>query len=85
MIKEAVMKKIAVVFVHGFTGDSDTWKNSQGVSFSMLLGQDDNFSESCDFFEFEYFTKLLGVLSSNPVQTIIASIPFVKKLGYTKK
>ena len=79
------MKKIAVVFVHGFTGGSDTWKNSQGVSFSMLLGQDDNFNESCDFFEFEYFTELLGFFNSNSVQTIIASIPFVKKLGYAKK
>ncbi|PSS47594.1 hypothetical protein C6560_16850 [Enterobacter sp. FS01] len=79
------MDKIAVVFVHGFTGGNATWRNHSGVNFSTLLGLDPAISPSFDFYEFEYFTEVLGVFKSNPVQTIIGMLPLAKQFGFRKE
>lgn len=48
-------KPVAVVFVHGFTGGSSTWKNVGGEKFKDLLLTEDDLSEVFDMVEFEYF------------------------------
>jgi len=56
---EFKMKKIAVVFIHGLRGNSDTWVNDAGLNFSyMLSNSDENIKVNCDFHEYNYFSKL---------------------------
>ncbi|SEC79277.1 PGAP1-like protein [Pseudomonas frederiksbergensis] len=72
------MKKIGVVFVHGFTGGENTWKNADGEKFSDLLKQDAGLANRYDFFEFDYFTKLISIYHSAPVQRVLGLIGFGK-------
>lgn len=64
-------KKVAVVFVHGFTGGSSTWTNKDGKKFHELLGLDQSLSDGFDFFEFEYFTQLVDVFKSAPIRRVL--------------
>jgi len=79
------MKKIAVVFVHGFTGGNKTWENSGGMKFKDLLEENPNLHENFEFFEFEYYTKILDVFDSAPVQEILGFLKIPKFLGFKKK
>jgi hypothetical protein len=63
--------KIAVVFIHGFTGGSGTWKNSEDKSFKDLLVEDKAIAESFDFFEFEYFTKIVNIENTAAFQKLL--------------
>ncbi|HHR5880451.1 TPA: ABC-three component system protein [Providencia alcalifaciens] len=65
------MKKICVVFVHGFTGGIGTWKNSKGESFSDLLSADREINQSYDFYEFDYYTKIDSFFDSAPVVRLL--------------
>lgn len=47
-----------VLFVHGFTGGKDTWKNSSGSYFFDMLADDEIVKENVDIAYFEYFTTL---------------------------
>jgi len=67
---EAEVKKIGVVFVHGFTGDSNTWKNKASVSFCGMLALDEDVNKDFVFFEFDYYTKIIGVFKSVAVQKL---------------
>lgn len=71
-------KRVAVVFVHGFTGGPETWKNSTGTAFADILANDAKLAEDFDFFTFDYFTKATAIFQSLPVQKILTKIPFVK-------
>ncbi|KXJ37388.1 hypothetical protein AX282_20520 [Bacillus spizizenii] len=52
-------KKNILVFIHGFTSDSETWVNSSKIALpEMLLGEDFIY-ENFDVGYFNYFTKVL--------------------------
>lgn len=52
------MKKSCVVFVHGFTGGTGTWKNSNGEVFSDLLRADNEIDQAYDFLSLIITRKL---------------------------
>ena len=66
------MKKIAVVFVHGFTGGVGTWVNASGTSFSNLLRADSEIDSNFDFYEFDYYTKVHDLFKSAPVTRVLS-------------
>lgn len=77
---EGESKKIGVVFIHGFTGGADTWKNKGGERFCEMLKSEDQISRDFEFFEFDYYTQVLDVFKSAAVQglkKILNKIPFV--------
>ncbi|MDN7936176.1 hypothetical protein QZM52_33385 [Burkholderia metallica] len=47
-----------ILFVHGFTGGKETWKNAEHGYFFDQLSQFPSISENFDIATFEYFTKL---------------------------
>lgn len=57
-MKEPATKKIGVVFIHGFTGNTDTWVNSGGERFSEMLSTKDHINKEFQFFEFDYYTQV---------------------------
>ena len=69
--------KTAVVFIHGFTGGKNTWRNEAGQSFAELLGSDHEITDKFDFFEFDYYTKISALFNSALFQKITNLIPFV--------
>jgi len=77
-------KSLAVVFVHGFTGGSGTWKNSQAVTFKELLQSDAEIVKTFDLIEFEYFTKISDIFSSDVVQKAISLFGFRPKVRYNR-
>lgn len=52
-------KKNIIVFIHGFTSDSDTWTNSMKRALPEMLLEEDVINENFDVAYFNYFTKLL--------------------------
>ncbi|MFP3471114.1 hypothetical protein R0J90_13815, partial [Micrococcus sp. SIMBA_144] len=46
-----------IIFVHGFTGDSNTWVNSEGKSFAEMLLESPLIKKNFDICYFNYFTK----------------------------
>ncbi|MFT4508563.1 hypothetical protein [Caballeronia sp. 15711] len=62
--------KTAVVFVHGFTGGENTWKNTKGEKFADFLKEDKGLDAEFDFFEFNYYTTLIDFFSSGTFQKI---------------
>lgn len=56
-------KNNLILFVHGFTGDSSTWRNGDAPSFPELLAVDPEISNNYDVAEFGYFTKLLNLFA----------------------
>ena len=76
--------KTAVVFIHGFTGGTGTWRNAAGTSFKEMLKADPQLDDKFDFFEYEYFTKITALQHSAIVQKLLAlvtSIPGLPKMG----
>jgi pimeloyl-ACP methyl ester carboxylesterase len=53
-----------ILFVHGFTGGNETWRNSSGQMFHELLISDNTIAKGYDVAYFEYFTKLTDLLPS---------------------
>ncbi len=51
--------KNIILFVHGFTGDEDTWNHPDYGSFPLLLLKEHEIAEQYDIAHFSYFTKLL--------------------------
>lgn len=66
------MNNTAVVFIHGFTGDAETWVNDAGKSFSSILESFPELSD-IDFHDFPYHTKVLNI-SNNPASKVVAGI-----------
>lgn len=79
------MKKIGVVFVHGFMGGLKTWENESGVKFCDLLKSNPGINSKYDFFEFDYFTKVNAIFESAPVQRFLGLFDLVKKIGFNPK
>ncbi len=72
--------KTAVVFIHGFTGGDETWKNPSGVKFSEMLRNDSDLNKDFEFFEFTYYTKLVDFFTSAKFQKILNVIPLINRL-----
>lgn len=51
-----------ILFIHGFTGGNETWRNSTGEMYHQLLINDDTIAKGYDVAYFEYFTKLTDIL-----------------------
>ena len=47
-------KKNLILFVHGFCGGDDTWKNGDSPSFAELLAQDEIISNNYDIANYSY-------------------------------
>lgn len=61
-------KPMLGIFVHGFTGGSETWKNASGLTFKTLLAADPEINQQFDFVEFDYFTKVASIFHTNLLQ-----------------
>jgi pimeloyl-ACP methyl ester carboxylesterase len=66
------MNNTAVVFVHGFTGDENTWVNDDGVSLLTLLDSLPKLSD-LSLFEFTYHTKIVNI-SNSPTNKVVTSL-----------
>ncbi|HHF2903270.1 TPA: ABC-three component system protein [Vibrio diabolicus] len=69
--------KSLVIFIHGLTGGTDTWKNISGQSFSDLLKTNEKIVNNFDFVEFDYFTKIANIKNSMVSQGIVKFINYV--------
>lgn len=63
-----------ILFVHGFMGGKETWRNAASESFGKLLLSNDIVRENFDVAELSYFTKIVHSDKLGAVST------FVKKL-----
>lgn len=75
------MKKIGVVFIHGLTGGSETWKNSKDQTFGELLLQSD-IGQHIEVHCFEYYTKIVSIFDSAIAKRIIGRIPILRNISY---
>lgn len=75
------MKKIGVVFIHGLTGGSETWKNSKDQTFGELL-QEFDLGEHIEVHNFEYYTKIVSIFDSAIAKRIIGRIPILRNISY---
>lgn len=72
------MNKIAVVFIHGLKGNSDTWVNELGESLQELLCDcDDDIAKYCDFYEYNYFSNITEFMNGFAAKQ---SFNFLKKI-----
>ncbi|HAS6360880.1 TPA: hypothetical protein RQJ98_001129, partial [Vibrio vulnificus] len=91
------MDRVAVVFIHGLRGNTDTWVNDDGKSLQELLREDDAvIAEYCDFFEYNYFSKItefmngfvskhsFGLLSKLPIFGSLEILSKSKKVRKNK-
>ncbi|WP_378954889.1 ABC-three component system protein [Pelosinus sp. sgz500959] len=76
-------KKNLIIFVHGFLGDSSTWKNSYGNSFPEMLLENSKIKQNFDIAYFNYFTKLSNDVQSNLVVSLMMNI--IKRRKKAKK
>lgn len=75
------MKKIGVVFIHGLTGGSETWKNTKDETFGELLMQSD-VGQHIEVHFFEYYTKILSIFDSAIAKRILGRIPILRNVSY---
>ncbi|MCJ8351920.1 ABC-three component system protein [Moritella sp.] len=76
------MNKIAVIFIHGLKGNSDTWVNDSGESLQNLLcSSDADISNHCDFFEYNYFSEITEFMNGFVAKQ---SFNFMKKIPLLK-
>ncbi|MBP5979082.1 MAG: hypothetical protein KA748_02650 [Halomonas sp.] len=74
-------QKTGVVFIHGFTGGTATWVNQAGERFCDMLSSEAQIANEFEFFEFDYYTQVLGVFKSATVQNLkkmLNKLPLVK-------
>ncbi|MCE0845168.1 GPI inositol-deacylase [Buttiauxella sp. A2-C1_F] len=57
-------KNSLILFVHGLKGGLDTWENSEGISFPMLLTEEEDIKDSFDVACFNYFTTFTQTYAS---------------------
>lgn len=51
--------KSLVLFIHGFTGSKETWRNSNGQEFPCMLLEEEGISDRFDFAYISYYTSLI--------------------------
>lgn len=82
------MNKIAVVFIHGLKGNSDTWVNEFGESLQKLLHDDNEIAEYCDFYEYNYFSKITEFMNGFVAKqsfNFLQKIPILKSFKSVSK
>ncbi|WP_408010168.1 ABC-three component system protein [Pseudalkalibacillus sp. A8] len=67
-------KKNLLIFIHGFTGDSNTWANSQKQSLPEMLLEEEFVSQNFDVGYFNYFTKLLDFKKARFTSGIVGTL-----------
>lgn len=72
-------KQNLILFVHGFTGGSETWKNPEHGYFYDQLIANPFVSDNFDIAKFEYFSKLLNIFA-----TVGGKLERLKSLFTTK-
>lgn len=77
-------RPLAVIFVHGFTGGSETWSNSQSVKLKDMLLEEPELSEQFDMLEYEYFTTITDIFHADIVQKAISLFGFKPKVRYNR-
>lgn len=65
--------KNVVVFIHGFTGGTETWRHNKEVDFPKLLLSNQNFSDRFDIAVYSYYSTVFNASSSiqNKIRTLI--------------
>lgn len=76
-------KKNVIIFIHGFTGGIETWKNSNGRSLPEMLLEEALIIENCDIGYFNYFTEIIDFKKTRMSMGIIRTI-FGKNSNYQK-
>lgn len=56
-------KSSLILFVHGFTGNQDTWTHPNGNDFPTMLSRNETISKHFDIACFRYYTKLLDLFA----------------------
>lgn len=84
------MTRIAVVFIHGLKGSSDTWVNDSGESFKQVLCRhNQDIADNCDFYEYNYFSKVTefmnGFIAKQSLNFLKRFNPFRSSNPTTKK
>lgn len=77
-------KKNIIIFIHGFTGDQETWKHSNGNEFAQMLSEEKNISDNCDIAYFNYYTELIDVNKTKSMGGLLFSKIFGKTINVKK-
>lgn len=72
-----------IIFVHGFTGSKETWKNEDGKYFPDMLIENSDIANNFDIAYFNYFSKFLEVFNSR-ISNLTKKL-FFKKKGKNSK
>jgi hypothetical protein len=78
-------KNNLILFVHGFIGGSDTWKNDEQVYFYELLAKDGVIADNFDIAKFEYFSKLLNIFATTATGLSRLANLFATKITKSEK
>lgn len=65
-----------VIFVHGFTGNEDTWTNSQGISFADMLMNNEELRGKLDFANFDYTSKFFNTSKVKVIGNLLKKVIF---------
>jgi predicted alpha/beta hydrolase family esterase len=84
------MSKIAIVFIHGLRGNSDTWVNDSKESFRQILCRhNQEIDVNCDFYEYNYFSKITefmnGFIAKQSLNFLNRFNPFKSSTSSTKQ
>ena len=67
-------KKNLVIFIHGFTSDSNTWSNSKKQTLPEMLLEENVIKENFDICYFNYFTKLIDFKKARFAKGIVRTV-----------
>ncbi|MBU0682652.1 MAG: hypothetical protein KKD73_14645, partial [Proteobacteria bacterium] len=74
-----------VLFIHGFTGGKDTWRNSSNEYFFDILACEDIVEKNCDIAYFEYFSKLTDFYATTKSNLGYLKSLFSKNINKSKQ
>lgn len=73
-----------ILFIHGFTGNEDTWKNENNISFPEMLLENEKIKENFDFAYFTYYTRLFESIEAKIGKNLLGKL-FGKKMKKIEK
>ncbi len=76
--------KNLIIFVHGFTGSKDTWKNKNGEYFPDMLLENEDILNNFDVAYFNYYSKFLEIFNSRISNLVLKTI-FLNKGDKNRK